>query len=183
MSNLAATEIRTLHRKVAQLDRRLALASVPGKVASVDHDKRTLRLELGKDADGSAVLSPPIRWQQPGAGTFKVHAPPKVGEQMTMQSPSGTVGEGSLAMWGTYDKDNAAPSKASDAAVLNVGDATIAMKNGGLTLSVGGVSVAISAGGVATTGGKVTHDGLNVGSTHRHRGVMSGGDRTDFPEP
>lgn len=181
MTDLVASEIRRLHRKIAQLDRRVALANVPGKVASVDHEKRTLRLELGKDADGKPILSPPVRWQQPGAGNLKVHAPPKVGEQMTLSSPSGTLGAGSLAVWGTYDKDNDAPSKASDAAVIQFGDASITAKNGGLTLAVGGVSLALSAGGVAMAGGKVSHDGRNIGSDHKHRDVERGVDQSGPP--
>lgn len=181
MTDLVASEIRRLHRKIAQLDRRVALANVPGKVASVDHEKRTLRLELGKDAQGQPILSPAVRWQEPGAGDFKVHAPPKVGEQMTLSSPSGTMGGGSMAVWGTYDRDNAAPSKASDAAVLQFGDASITAKDGGLTLAVGGVSLALSGAGPAFSGGKLTHDGKDVGATHVHSGVERGGARTDPP--
>lgn len=181
MTDLVASELRRLHRKCAQLDRRLACASLPGKVASVDHEKRTLRLELGKDAEGKPILSPPVRWQQPGAGDFKMHAPPKVGEQMTLASPSGTMGSGSLAVWGTFDKDNEAPSKARDAAVMQFGSASITAKDGGLTLAVAGISLAISGAGVAMSGGKVSHDGKNIGSTHVHSGVERGGARTDPP--
>lgn len=181
MTDLVASELRRLHRKCAQLDRRLACANLPGKVASVDHDKRTLRLELGKDGEGKPILSPPVRWQQPGAGDFKMHAPPKVGEQMTLASPSGTMGSGSLAVWGTFDKDNAAPSKAADAAVMQFGNATITAKDGGLTLAVAGVSLALSSGGVAMAGGKVTHDSKDIGATHRHRGVERGSALTDPP--
>ena len=31
------------------------------------------------------------------------------------------------------------------------------------------------------TGGRVTHDGKNIGSSHIHGGVVSGGDLTDVP--
>ena len=148
---MAASEIRRLHRKTAQLDRRLARAAAPGKVASVDHGARTLRLEIGRSADGRPILSPPVRWQQPGAGILKMHAPPKVGEQMTLQSPSGTIGSGSLALWGTYDKDNAAPSKAADAAVLQVGDGSITLADGAVTIVSGGTRLTLTPGGTTLT--------------------------------
>jgi hypothetical protein len=34
---------------------------------------------------------------------------------------------------------------------------------------------------VAITGGKVTHDGKNIGATHIHGGVVPGGGLTDVP--
>lgn len=54
------------------------------------------------------------------------------------------------------------------------------------TLSVSG---GVSAGGAMTIdgslsvlGGSVEHQGVNIGSDHRHGGVESGGNRTDGPE-
>lgn len=182
--SLVASEIRTLHRKAAQLDRRLALANLSGKVhpGSQDPEKRTVRLELGKTSDGKPILSPPVRWQQPGAGGgLKTHSQPANGEQMTLQSPSGTVGSGSLAVWGSYDKDTDAPSKAGDAAVWQIGATTITAKGDGLEISSGGVTLRVSGDGVAATGGKLTHDGKNVGSDHKHKGVLRGAANTDEP--
>ena len=84
-------------------------------------DKRTVRLVLGKTADGQEVLSPPVRWQGTGAGAFKMHATPADNEQMVLHSPSGTIGNGSMAHWGTYDQDNPPPSKNKDEVVLEYG--------------------------------------------------------------
>ncbi|MGF3027836.1 phage baseplate protein [Methylobacterium aquaticum] len=123
MRDLVAHELRRLHRKIAMAERRLSLVDITGKVkaGSQDMEKRTVRLSLGKSADGQDILSAPVRWDQQGAGTFKMHAAPKDGEQMTLHSPSGTVGGTSLARWGTYDKDNQPPSKSKDEAVLEYG--------------------------------------------------------------
>ncbi|WP_020185950.1 phage baseplate assembly protein V [Methylopila sp. 73B] len=153
MSRLAATEIRRLHRKVAQADRRIACAVLTGKVhpGSQDAEKRTVRLELGKTADGKPVLSPPVRWQQQGAGTLQIHATPKDGEQMVLQSPSGTIGGASLAVWGTYDKDTAPPSKATDAAVVQFGNASITMKNGSLRFACGATVLELTPGKTTLT--------------------------------
>ncbi|PWV97709.1 phage baseplate assembly protein V [Hoeflea marina] len=124
MSRLVASEIRTLHRKIQRVERRVASAVLPGKVkpGSQNFEDRTVRLILGKTPDGEEVLSPPVRWQQPGAGTLKVHAPPADNEQMIMLSPSGTIGSGSVAHWSTYDDDHAPPSNKSTEAVIEFAD-------------------------------------------------------------
>ena len=120
MSRLMASEFRTLHRKIQKLDRRLATTLMPGKVkpGSQDLEKRTVQLILGKDAQGDDVLSPPVRWQQQGAGTLKIHAVPADNEQMMLTSQSGTIGAGSSAQWATYDQDHAPPSDKDTEAVI-----------------------------------------------------------------
>ena len=50
-----------------------------------------------------------------------------------------------------------------------------------MTITAGGVSVEVSNAGVAITGGKVTHQARNIGSTHIHGGVVPGGGLTDVP--
>lgn len=140
MMNMVAQEIRKLHRKHAQAARRTALQNITGKVkaGSQDMEKRTVRLVLGKTADGKEILSAPVRWEASGAGSYKVHSVPKDGEQMTLHSPSGTVGPTSLARWGTFDKDNQSPSKSKDETVLEFdGKGKIAFGKKGLTVSFG----------------------------------------------
>lgn len=120
MRSLAARELRVLRRHVTQLSRRVATASLPGKVkpGSQDMDKRTVRLVLGKTPDGEEILSPPVRWPQQGAGRLKIHSVPADNEQMMLRSQSGTVGEASLADWATYDDDHAPPSDKDSEAVV-----------------------------------------------------------------
>lgn len=118
--NLVARELRVMRRHLAQVNRRIATASLHGKVkpGSQDLEKRTVRLILGTDSNGDEILSPPVRWAQQGAARFKVHAVPADNEQMKLNSPSGTIGEGSIADWATYDDDHGAPSdKASEAVI------------------------------------------------------------------
>ncbi len=123
MRSMAAFEIRRLHRKIAQLDRRVGLVDLGGKVkpGSQDMKQRTVVLVLGQTVDGKDILSPPVRWQGTGAGALKMHAVPADSEQMTLHSPSGTIGTGSMAHWGTFDKDNPPPSQSKDEAVLQFG--------------------------------------------------------------
>ena len=124
MRNLVAFELRRLHRKNAQAERRMSMIDLTGKVkaGSQDMEKRTMRLVLGKGSDGQEILSAPMRWEAAGAGDMKFHAVPKDNEQMTMHSSSGTVGPTSLGRWATFDKDNEPPSKKKDEAVLQYGD-------------------------------------------------------------
>ena len=49
-------------------------------------------------------------------------------------------------------------------------------------VAVGGVTFTITKDGVDIRGGKVTHDGKDIGATHRHGGVQKGSSDTDVPE-
>lgn len=144
--NPVASTFRRLNRRIERVNRRLATVDLPGKViaGSQDYATRTLRLDLGRSADGRVIKGPMIGWQQPGAGTLKVHAPPKDDEQMRLRSPSGTVGTGSLADWSTYDDDNAPPSTSGEEAVLEFGGASrITMRSDEMVLKLGAASVTI----------------------------------------
>jgi phage baseplate assembly protein gpV len=52
--------------------------------------------------------------------------------------------------------------------------------NGNITLETGDLEV--ESGNVAFAGGSMTHNGVNVGSTHIHRGVVAGGDLSQGPQ-
>lgn len=173
----AAREIRTLTRKVVELDRRLAQATLPGTVAEVDHNARRLRLKIGQ-IDGTPILSPWVRWAEAGNGTLKVHVPPTVGTLMNLISPSGTIGDGSVAHWSTYTDSDASPSSSSDTAMLKLGASSISFGSSGLTLEAGTITLK---GDVAAEGGSLTHDGKNVGKDHTHTAVTPGGGRSGPP--
>ncbi|WP_448952122.1 Gp138 family membrane-puncturing spike protein [Labrys neptuniae] len=62
------------------------------------------------------------------------------------------------------------------------GQHVIDLKPGsGMTLTSGGVSMAMTPGGVAFNGGTITHNGKDIGDTHKHGGIVKGGDITDVP--
>ena len=79
-------EFRILTRRLVETERRMAQMVLPGRVAVVDHDKRRLRLEIGKADDGAAILSPWVRWPEASTGTLKVHVTPPIGTPMTLIS-------------------------------------------------------------------------------------------------
>ncbi|TPQ52362.1 phage baseplate protein [Prosthecomicrobium hirschii] len=168
MMNLAAEEIRRLTRKVVELDRRLAQATMPGTVAEIDHGKRQLRLRLGETSDGRPLLSPWVRWEEAGGDALlKVHVPPKVGALMTLHSPSGTIGEGSVARWSTYTDGNAAPSTAEDTAVLKAGETELHLKETGEILIKAAQKLTVDVGGVAFT---ITPEELAMSKRFRAKG-------------
>ena len=126
MRNETARELRILRRELVRVNRRIATSKLPGKVkpGSQDMEKRTVRLILGETGDGVEILSPPVRWAQQGAGRLKLHSVPNDNEQMFLESASGTIGEGSIANWATYDKDHESPSKEKNEAVIEFEEGT-----------------------------------------------------------
>lgn len=175
--------LRVLERHVVELNRRMAQVILPGKVAEVDHDRRRLRLTIGKAADGRAILSPWVRWPEASTGNLKIHVPPPIGAPMTLISPSGTVGAGSIAQWGAYTDEDPAPSKASDAAVIAFGDTVITVQGDRAAIETAKLSIKadVDIDGDITTTGSITNNGVRIDSTHVHGGVVRGGERTNPP--
>lgn len=74
--------------------------------------------------------------------------------------------------------------KASDSVTLDTpntfctGNLTV---NNSISTGAGGGTITMT-GNVAITGGSLTHNGVNIGSTHTHSGVISGGDNTGGPQ-
>jgi len=81
----------------------------------------------------------------------------------------------------------AIPGPVSRPAVLpNISTSQAQLRNEAGTASIslnpdtGAVSI-VAPGGVAISGGPLTHNGKNVGETHTHGGVASGGSNTSVP--
>ncbi len=192
---MAIRELVELASRVAELERRFSGNMRHGTVAEVDAGKQRVRLNFGKDVDGKPFLSPWVPYAQI-AGALKVHTPPSKGQQFTMLSPTGDWQQ-AVALPMTWSDNNKSPSSAGNENVLTYGNVRATIKDdltqvhvggtefeitsGHVKVKVGGVSVEISGDGVAITGGKVTHNGKNIGSSHIHGGVVSGGDLTDVP--
>ena len=70
-------------------------------------------------------------------------------------------------------------SKDGTYSVSAEGGATITAKT--VTLKAGDCTLTLSKDGFAFAGGKITHDGKNVGKDHVHGGVQSGGANTSGP--
>lgn len=192
---MAIHELVELASRVAELERRFSGTMRHGTVEEVDPAKQIIRLNFGESDDGKPFLSPWIPYAQI-AGALKVHTPPSKGQQFTLLSPTGDWQQ-AVAMPLTWSNQNPSPSQNGDEHVLTfgqvkgtikdklfetkVGDTIVEQTDSKVTIKVGGVTMEISASGVAITGGRVSHDGLNIGSTHKHRDVMPGAGLTGIP--
>lgn len=96
----------------------------------------------------------------------------------------------------TYDKSSGEYHVQQSAKyVIDIGAAHVEISPDKIVLQVGGTSLVISDGHVSASGpfshsggdvsfggGSLTHDGRNIGSTHVHGGVQTGGEKTAPPE-
>ena len=188
-------EVVELAARIAELERRFSGVMRHGTVEEVDPGKQRIRLNFGKDVDGTPFLSPWVPYAQI-AGALKVHTPPSKGQQFTALSPNGDWQQ-AVALPMTWSDRNTSPSSNGNENVLTYGNVTATIKDGlcevvvgaaslnltsaAVTIKVGGVNVEVSDAGVSITGGRVTHDGKNIGATHIHGGVVPGGGLTDVP--
>lgn len=171
--------IREIGDRLQEHNRRLAGATMRGKVTEVDPAKKIVRIEIGKDEDGNPVKSPWVPYKQT-AGALKLHNPPSVGQVMGITAESGDVEQGVAEPYWWSD-DNESPSDSGDEHKLTFGDVTITLSSGGLSLTVGGTTFDFTGGGFTQTGGRQEHDGKSVGADHRHADVVTGPDQTGLP--
>ena len=64
---------------------------------------------------------------------------------------------------------------------FDAGGTLLTLDASGATIVAGGVTFKVTGSGVAITGGTVTHDGKDIGKTHKHTGVTPGGALTGVP--
>jgi len=133
--------IRQLERYVAELvrrmeesERRLTNVVRPGRVAQVDAQKGLVKLAYAKDENGVDVVSPWLRWQE-RAGGIKTWAPPSVGEQVLMFSPSGDISGHSWALLGGYSQANPQPHDKGGEYKMTIGDTSILVTGDKITIS------------------------------------------------
>lgn len=156
----------------------------------------------GEKVDRANVSS--VRVQQPGNAKFSISLPIKPGDKgwlmaadrdiSTFQQDINRVDAPNTRRMKSFsdglfvpDSMNMGdvPTPEGDRVVIgNVGGGTIlSFDDDGFYFTVGGVSVAITAAGLHIEGGTVTHGIKNIGNTHTHGGVISGGDHTAVPDP
>lgn len=160
--------IGKLAARVSDLERRFDGLIQEGRVAEVDAANGTVRIDYGGDA-GQTFLSPPIPYSQM-AGALKAHAPPSVGQQMTVISGGGDFRQG-LALPMTWSDANASPSDRGDEVALTFGDVALRLESGRLVVTVGGSTVTISQDRITLQSSEIVTSGvtkLNDGT----RGVV-----------
>lgn len=145
-----------------------------GPVQVVDAEKG-YRLRLG-GTDEEPFLSP---WY-PHPETGKTSVPLKPGQIVGVINPSGDPRQG-VMFRGGYSDGHKSPNNDMNANVFDDAGVRVSVANGALRVEAGGVTMTISGAGVSVTGGRVEHDGKNIGSSHIHGGVEPGGADTDVP--
>jgi len=166
--------------RIASLEARMAGLFRHAPVAEINAEEQWVRLDLGEGDDGP-LLSPKIPYAQI-AGALKVHTPPSVGQNMTMFSPTGDPRQ-AVALPMTWSDQNVSPSQSPDEHVLTFGSVKVWVRSDHIRIEIGGVAWKLSGEGFAQAGGKMGHDALDVGSTHKHRDVTPGPGNTGIPNP
>lgn len=146
-----------------------------GPVEEIDAEKG-YRLNLGAGPDGKPFLSP---WY-PHPETGKTSIPLAKGQIVGVVNPNGDPRQGFIVPGG-YSDGNPSPNQDMEANVFSAGGVTVTVKNGSLTIKAGGVTFVLSPDGLSTTGGRITHDEKDIGSTHKHGGIFPGNSPTDVP--
>lgn len=182
-------------QRIQALERRVAGMLRHGSVKEVDTAKGLARLTIAPDGD-QEFLSPWIPYGQiagPSTG-LKVHAPPVVGQNMTLISPSGDLRQ-SVALPMTWSDQAQSPGQGPDPTAtygdfrieilpgemkITVPKATIVA--GGSTFELTGEGLKLTTDKVQIDGSSVKHNAKEIGDTHRHIDSMPGPDRTGVPE-
>lgn len=154
----------------------------------------------GAKVDRAQVSS--IRVLQPGNGAFSMSLPIKPGDKgwllaadrdisVFQQDVDRQDAPNTARMKSFQDglfmpdamKMGDVPAGEGDRVVIgsNDGGSILSFDGSGFYFTIGGVSVAITAAGIEITGGEVRHNGLNIGSTHTHGGIVPGGGNTLVP--
>ena len=164
-----------IQAEIAMLKTAFGNSIKTGAIEEVDAQKG-YRVKLG-ETDGVPFLSPWIAHPESGKSAIWL----KKGDPVSVVSPSGDMQNATLYRAG-YTGLRPSPSDNVEANVFEDAGVRISVEDGALTVTAGGVTFTVSADGLNTTGGQVTHDGKNIGSTHKHTDVTPGAATTGTPE-
>lgn len=134
MANGIVRELAAMREHMADLELRLSNSVRHGTVTHVDPKKQLFRMQIGKDAEGEPQLSPWIRYGQI-AGALKVHAPPSVGQNMTMFAPGGDI-EQAVGLPLSWNTGNTSPSQKGDENVMTFGSFRAEVRGDELVITV-----------------------------------------------
>lgn len=177
---------RAVFERLGEVDRRIGGMVLRGRVAEVDAAKHMVRVVIGQNPEGDDVLSPFLPVAQV-AGALKVHSMPSVGQQVSVKSANGDIQQGAVEPLHWSDGFSS-PSDDPDKHIITLGDVTVTTTAHSLEIAVGGSVLSIADGlirvvasHVSNEGARLTHNEVNVGDTHVHGGVMTGGSDTAVP--
>lgn len=191
----------------AEHDRMIAAMLIPCYVVAVDlaASPPACRVSTGK------WTSAWVRWHSVAAGKARHWRSPSLGEQGVLFNPSGQAGMGTFVpgLYGDAgappdNRDHVEVWRFDDGGSLvydwQAKSYTITLPSGTVTIAVGGSTAVVTdsaitakaeaitltgkikiEGEVTINGASLTHNGINVGSTHTHKGVTPGAGTTAVP--
>ncbi|THK38656.1 hypothetical protein EHS39_09115 [Ensifer sp. MPMI2T] len=168
--------IERLERVVQRQSMRINNMIREAKVMEVDYEKGLAIVEA------HGVESKPIPWLQQ-AGDIVDWDPPAVGQRMMMFSPTGDIGRGFL-LPGGYTESVRQPHQTGASWGRNLGNTKIFADEDSYDVETGTFYIKaniVIEGDVTITGSTLTHNGVNVGSTHKHKDSMPGPAQTGTP--
>lgn len=152
-----------------------------GTVAETDPNNGKIRVQTGEIKTGWLPYPAYI------GANFRAWSPVRIGQQVLLASPSGDL-RNAIVCAILYDDANQPPSTDESEDVIQFDDGSVIKKHkGGYDISITTGTLNLTApnitinGNVAISGGSLTHNGTNVGSTHTHGGIKPGGDSTSPP--
>ncbi|KAA0685995.1 hypothetical protein DTW90_34480 [Neorhizobium sp. P12A] len=151
-------------------------------VSSYDPNRHAVKAQLQPEGVETGWI--PISTAHVGEN-FGIAIGPQIGDQIVVGFHEGDID--SPYMIGRLHSDQERPP------IAQAGEIVIQTKEGFIfkvtsssaSIVTGGLPLTIDAGGgeIHLTSSKLTHNGLNVGSTHTHGGITPGGADTDVPNP
>lgn len=185
---ITAREFRAIWKAIDDTNRRLAASHMAGRVVAVDGDRVRLELLPPDGRTGKPFLSPWVQVQEM-AGDVSSHFPVKEGDPMRLLSPHGELGPQSIAVRDGYTEDRPNPSPEHDLVIRHAGN-ELRLSAQGVLIKRGATTFLLTENGIqelaqvrTITGQKFSHNGRNVGDTHKHDSVMPGPSYTGIPDP
>jgi phage baseplate assembly protein V len=160
--------------EIGDLQRRLANLFRVGKVAEVNRTTGRVKVSF------QGVTSAWLPWMTSRAGAVKDWNPPSVGEQVVVCSPSGELEAGFIMAGSIYYDGNPAPDARENVRKIELpAGGAYEIKVGGMTLTLAGGKLTLN-GDIEVTG-DVKAGAISL-RTHKHGGIMQGGDDTGIPK-
>jgi phage baseplate assembly protein gpV len=181
-------QIADLYSRIAEMERRARNRKRTGVVEEGPDDQGRYRVKLS-EPNGTPFMTGWIKPKTLGAGGTKIDVVHTKGEQVDVVSESGDMTDAVIDL-STYSDANARENSSNSAIHIRNGDTTIEVAGGVVTVATTSVTITANVsitgevtitGPVAIAGASLTHNGLNVGSTHVHSGVAVGGADTAGP--
>lgn len=165
--------VELLERMVRRQGVRMNNMLREGVVKKVDFEKGLAIV------DAHGVETKPLPWFEQ-AGDVNEWTPLSVGQRVMLVSPDGDPGKAAI-MRGGFTDDTPQPHNKGAEKRTTIGDCTVTQSGESLVVVIGGCTFTFNGAGFTQTGGRMEHDGRNVGTDHVHGGIVPGGANTAIP--